>query len=86
VLTNRDIYTLNAARLVLRQLEKDATERRRDDGVGKYPDGYDYGRLAQIADSANTALFDTLNIASSYCGVEISGEQLHLRKIEEAEV
>jgi len=85
MLTTEDIETLNAARKVLLQFQRLAEFNRRPKVDGWLePDGFDYGKFHEAADGANTAIFNVLNIARSYCKVEITDDQIYMR--EEAEV
>lgn len=67
ILTNYEIMTLNAARLLLGDIERramaaswDASPRVEDPG----PRPADLGRLAEAASRAEDAVFDALNVAA----------------------
>lgn len=63
VLSADDVRTLNEARAILLRVE---SERRYE-----HPQTYRSGMLSQAADTAGDAVFDVLNIANVYFGVEV---------------
>lgn len=87
MLTKAQIGALNDARDVLAAIEKECGSLRWEERENsRDPDGFDYGRLAEAADNAAGAVFNVLNVARAYCGVEITEEQMHNRVQEIEEV
>jgi len=79
--TEEDIQTINTARALLKRVEEDATAHGwvSPPVIGEAR-AFDYGRLAEAADRAGTALFDVLNIARAYCKFDISDEDMHMHE------
>lgn len=79
LLTDGQVAILNAARTILDRLETEAATagwaatREHDDT----PYGHDYGRLAQAASAASTALFMVLNVTNAHRIRRLSDAQLH---------
>jgi hypothetical protein len=86
--TSKQIKRLNQARSVLKEIEHECSEARfnRDENTPAFPDGFDYGKLAECCDAAEGAIFNVLNIANSHLDAKLSDEQLFNRKAEEVEV
>lgn len=87
MLTRKDIRTLNKARDVLQRIDK---ETRRaawhiEPGDTKV-DGYEFGRMGEAADRAESAIFNFLNVSRSWCDETISDEEMHNRKPEAVKV
>lgn len=70
LISRQEVAILNAARTVLGDVER----RTRDSDQG---DESDRGRLAGIAHTAEHLTFTVLNVAQSYCGVEMSKAEIH---------
>jgi hypothetical protein len=92
--SRREIRTLNAARTILEGIEERAGdtgyERGRLTADAQSYDGGSRsimacGRLAQAADTAETAIFRVLNIARSYADVAITDDEMHNRQPEAVE-
>lgn len=80
--TKSQVGTLNDARDVLRALERAATEG--PYGEAKAHDAFNFGKLAETLDAAEGAIFNVLNIAQSYCKIDLTDEQIHNRAAKEA--
>lgn len=91
MLTRENIETLNAARTILAQLQKDATDRFIHERDGEHDlyadpqwyekvDGHDLGRLTEAADIAETAIFNVMSTARHFCKVEMTEAELHNRR------
>lgn len=76
MITPDGIEMLNAAKRILEREDKTAMS----EAWGKEgPDGARLGRVAEAAGTAADAIFNFLNVASNYGGVEMTHEQLHGR-------
>jgi hypothetical protein len=81
MITPDGIEILQTARRILERADRDAMSQAWEvDGNAKL------GRTAEAASAAADAIFNFLNVASNYGGVEMTHEQLHGRKEVEANV
>lgn len=67
-LHDSEVATLNAARDALQRIH----ERVGGPSLGE-------GRLLEALDHADNAIFRVLNVAASYCGVELTYAEIHNR-------
>jgi len=82
MLTTEDIETLNAARKILDTLCQACSQAgwEAPSDSTSVPRSFDYGKLHEATDTAAEAIFNVLNTARSYCNVEITNEQMHMRE------
>jgi hypothetical protein len=78
LLTDAEVSVLNAARMVLAGIEKRALD---FSGTSdqKPHEHLARGRLAEACDRAGGGIFNALNVAQSFCHVDLTHEQLHMR-------
>lgn len=86
MLDSTQIEILNLARDILKATEEDARDASFKVKPEDHVDGHDLGKLGEACDAAQSAIFNVLNIARSYCHVPITDEQMHNHKPEEVEV
>jgi hypothetical protein len=79
LITADEVATLNAARTLLKTLEKRAETLAWDEPASM---ARSLGRFAEGSDVAGHSLFNLLNCANSYCDVALTPEQLHNRTLE----
>lgn len=80
MLSNTDIRKINQVRTILDRLESECSDRRTLKPEGWLEaDAYDYGRVAQCANSAGDLLFDLLNAMNAYRVQEIEEDDMHNR-------
>jgi hypothetical protein len=83
-LTHDDIQILNAARDILKALSHEAAmgawnASNNASDEGPHPGGL--GRLAEAADNAEQAIFQTLNVGATYGRLDIPDDLMHNRKV-----
>lgn len=80
LLSHVDIATLNAARTILKRLEKESYDQGWNAPHGGYEGtvrAQDLGRLAQVAQTTEQAIFNVLNVANAWCDGGLTDVQLH---------
>lgn len=75
LITPYDIETLNAARTVLERIDQSCKHEHHRSADDQH-EAFALGKVSEAADVAGDAIFNVLNVVSSWAHVELTGAQL----------